>query len=439
MERYSEYKDSGVKWLGEIPKHWEMKRWRYLMTENTTKNSDCKEKLQLQFRYGDIVKKANQSEESDVLDTISKYTVVKPEDIMINGLNLNYDFVSQRVAQVKEHGVITSAYISLRPTQISNSRYYTYFLKSMDAKKMFHGMGTGIRLTLSYNELKNQFIPCPSLKEQTAIASYLDTTTAQIDAAIAQQRKMIDLLNERKQIIINNAVTKGLNPNVKMKDSGVEWIGKVPEHWEVRKIKTVLKEGNSIKIGPFGSSLTGKVDIDLPYKIYGQWNIVGGDFFAGTNYISEKTFDELKVYEVIPGDIMISMMGTVGKCRVVPLDIQKGIMDSHVVKIRLNNKLVDNRYFEYFYDKDNSSIIFNNIQFMKKGSIMDGLNSSIIKSLILTFPSIKEQKEIIEYLNAIVGKIDRTVNNIKSKINLLQERKQIIINDVVTGKVKVSN
>ena len=153
MQRYDSYKDSGVKWLGEIPSHWEMKRWRFLMNENAKKNSDCKLRLQLQFRYGDIVRKANQSEESDVLDTISKYTVVAPNDIMINGLNLNYDFISQRVAQVKEEGVITSAYISLRPTQIANSSYYTYFLKSMDAKKMFHGMGTGIRLTLSYNEL----------------------------------------------------------------------------------------------------------------------------------------------------------------------------------------------------------------------------------------------------------------------------------------------
>lgn len=163
MERYSEYKDSGVKWLGQIPSHWEMQRWRFLMSENCRKNADCNVRLQLQFKYGDIVQKSNQSEDSDVLETISKYTVVEPNDIMINGLNLNYDFVSQRVAQVREEGVITSAYVSLRPTQIANSRYYTYFLKSMDSKKMFHGMGTGIRLTLSYNELKNQFIPHPSL------------------------------------------------------------------------------------------------------------------------------------------------------------------------------------------------------------------------------------------------------------------------------------
>ncbi len=200
-------KPSGIDWIGDIPEHWEMKRWWFLMRENTQKNTNCKFRLQLQFRYGDIVRKSNQSEESDVLETISKYTIVQPNDIMINGLNLNYDFVSQRVAQVTESGVVTSAYICLRPTDIANSKYYTYLLKAMDAKKMFHGMGTGIRLTLSYNELKNQFIPYPSNREQAAIVSYLDAATSKIDVAIAQQQKMIELMNEYKQIIINDVVT----------------------------------------------------------------------------------------------------------------------------------------------------------------------------------------------------------------------------------------
>ena len=183
MKRYDSYKDSGVKWLGEIPSHWKMERWRFLMNENVSKNNNCNVRLQLQFKYGDIVRKSNQSEEKDVLETISKYTVVEPDDIMINGLNLNYDFISQRVARVREEGAITSAYVSLRPTEIADSRFYTYFLKSMDAKKMFHGMGTGIRLTLSYNELKNQFLPKPSIKEQEAIANYLDSATSKISSS----------------------------------------------------------------------------------------------------------------------------------------------------------------------------------------------------------------------------------------------------------------
>lgn len=437
MEKYSEYKDSGVKWLGEIPSHWNMLALKHILKlkkDVVGRRSSQYDLLSLTLKG--VVKRDMENPEGKFPASFDTYQAVEPKDFIF--CNFDNEETPRAVGLSPYKGMITGAYdvLSRKNPKLTDGFLIYYFLYIDDAKR-FKPLYKGLRKTVPFDSFMSYKIPVPSLKEQDAIVSYLDTATAKIDAAIAQQQKMIDLLNERKQIIINNAVTKGLNPNVKMKDSGVEWIGVVPEHWEVRKIKTVLKDGNSIKIGPFGSSLTGKVDMDLPYKVYGQWNIVGGDFFAGTNYISEKTFNELKVYEVVPGDIMISMMGTVGKCRVVPLSILKGIMDSHVVKIRLNNKLIENRYFEYFYDKDNSSIIFNNIQFMKKGSIMDGLNSSIIKSLILTFPSIKEQKEIIEYLNSKIGKIDSAVNNIKRKINLLQERKQIIINDVVTGKVKV--
>ena len=222
MKRYESYKDSGVKWLGEIPGHWEVKRFRFLFSENKTKNTKLKEKKQLQFRYGEIVPKERQDIDEESSKIISKYTIVKERDIIINGLNLNYDFISQRVAMVREPGIITSAYISLRSKIELNTCFYNYFMKAMDSRMLFHGMGSGIRLTLSYDNLKNLFFPYPDIAEQTAIANYLDSVTSKIDEAISQQQKMIDLLNERKQIIIQNAVTKGLDPNAKMKDSGVE-------------------------------------------------------------------------------------------------------------------------------------------------------------------------------------------------------------------------
>ena len=404
MQRYDTYKDSGVQWLGEIPSHWEMKRWRFLMSENTTKNTNCKERLQLQFRYGDIVRKVNQSEESDVLDTISKYTIVEPYDIMINGLNLNYDFISQRVAQVQERGVITSAYISLRPTEIANSRYFTYFLKSMDAKKMFHGMGTGIRLTLSYNELKNQFIPCPSPEEQTAIANYLDTATAKIDAAIAQQQKMIDLLNERKQIIINRAVTKGLNPNAKMKDSGVEWIGEVPEGWEVRKLKHIakLQSGDTISSDSF---------TETGYPVF------GGNGFRG--YTNRFTND---------GDyVLIGRQGAL--CGNVNYAHGQFFASEHAVVV-------------YPYHKENlvwlgEVIRASNLNQYSQSAAQPGLAVSLIQNICYPYPPKEEREGIALYIAKNIKVIDEGIKNYQEQISLLQERKQIIINEVVTGKVKV--
>ena len=412
MERYLSYKPSGVKWLGEIPSHWEMKRWRFLMSENTTKNSNCKERLQLQFRYGDIVRKTNQSEESDVLDTISKYTIVEPDDIMINGLNLNYDFISQRVAQVQERGVITSAYISLRPTEIANSRYFTYFLKSMDAKKMFHGMGTGIRLTLSYNELKNQFIPCPSPDEQSAIAAYLDTATAKIDAAIAQQQKMIDLLNERKQIIINRAVTKGLNPNAKMKDSGVEWIGEVPEGWEIRRLKYLLRQitAPSLSLNKIGleniESGTGKF-------------IKTNSEYEGNGVQFEK------------GDILYGKLRPYLKKVFLAEESGNAVGDFFVFR---PNAKVDGRYMQLVLL---SQTLTDEINSSTYGAKMPRVSIDYMGGLNIPWPSLDEQKAIVEYIHKDCRPIDDAIDVADKQISLLQERKQIIINEVVTGKVRV--
>ena len=142
-------------------------------------------------------------------------------------------------------------------------------------------------------------------------------------------------------------------------------------------------------------------------------------------------------YKVVEGDILVSMMGTIGKCATVPKNIKDGVMDSHVVKISLNKSLFDNRYFEYFYDKDYSNIAFNEINKLKGGSIMDGLNSSIIKNLSITVPPLYEQQEIASYLDKRCAQIDASICKAKREIELLQEYKQSLITEVVTGKRKV--
>lgn len=432
MQRYDSYKDSGVKWLGEIPSHWEMKRWRFLMNENAKKNSDCKLRLQLQFRYGDIVRKANQSEESDVLDTISKYTVVAPNDIMINGLNLNYDFISQRVAQVKEEGVITSAYISLRPTPLANSRYYTYFLKSMDAKKMFHGMGTGIRLTLSYNELKNQFIPMPSLKEQEAIANYLDSATSKIEEAISQQQKMIDLLNERKQIIINNAVTKGLDPNVKMKPSGIDWIGDIPEHWEVRRIKYIANIYG--RIGFRGYNASDLVDEGDGAITLSPSNMKDNKMqYSKRTYLSWNKYYESPEIMINNGDVLFVKTGsTYGKsCLVENLPMEATINPQLIV---FKEFKCNNRFLSLVLQTES---IKYQVELSVIGGTIPTISQEKILNYIMPLPSEKEQNKIVEWIQETIEPIQSVIEKIKNKISLLQERKQIIINDVVTGKVKV--
>ena len=411
MERYNEYKDSGVQWLGEIPSHWDMQRWRFLLTENKVKNTDCKVKVQLQFKYGDIVRKANQDEDAGVLETISKYTVVAPDDIMINGLNLNYDFISQRVAQVRENGVITSAYVSLRPTSLACSRYYTYFLKSMDFKKMFHGMGTGIRLTLSYNELKNQFIPFPSIAEQQAIADYLDTATAKIDEAIAQQQKMIDLLNERKQIIINNAVTKGLNPSAPMKDSGVDWIGEIPEHWKVMKLKHVTS-----KIGS-GSTPRGGAEVyqDSGIMFLRSQNVYNdGLKLDDVAHIVDGVHQKMKGTQVKYNDILYNITGgSIGRCCCYDREDEANV-NQHVSIVRPKGIIA--KYLMYNLQSDNAQ---RQLRETLKGGNREGLAAVTFKEfLILTCPK-EEQNQIVSHIERMFVNIDRAISNATKQISLL--------------------
>ena len=416
MEKYSSYKDSGFAWMGQIPSHWETRRFRFLLAENSLQNTDLKERKQLQFKYGDIVPKANQSEDKDVLDTIKKYTVVAPGDIMINGLNLNYDFISQRVAQVQEPGVITSAYVSLRPLEGANSKYYTYYMKAMDAQKMFHGMGSGVRLTLSYDNLKNLFFPYPSPEEQDAMVAYLDAATAKIDEAIAQQRQMIELLDERKQIIFNQTVTKGLYSNAKMKDSGIDWIGGIPVRWSVDKLKLyyTFEKGKNAQL--YTNEYVGKNP--GAYPVYsGQTE---NDGIMG--FIDSFDYD---VDECL-------FTTTVGAKVMTPKILRGKFSLSQNCLIMKRSREIVNDYVYYFLLS-----MFPHKKALIPSHMQPSLRVEDMKTYKVLVPSIEEQYRIADYLNFQCLAINNVIEASNDLISLLQERKQIIINDVVTGKVKV--
>ena len=434
MLKYKEYKDSGIWWLGEIPSHWNIIKSKYLWTEIDGRSEFGSEQRLSVSQYDGV----RESTEASRSESLKSYKIVDKDNLVINimlawlgGLGVS-----------QHHGIVSPAYCVYKLIGNNNPRYLHYLYRTPLYMAEFARHSTGIvpsRWRMYTDEFGQVLTILPPIEEQDVMVKYLDKATAKIDEAIAQQQKMIDLLNERKQIIIQKAVTKGLNPNVTMKNSGIDWIGNIPEHWSVMKIRNFLEQGkDGIKIGPFGSSLTGKVDSDYPFKVYGQWNITSNDFNAGKNYVSKDTFNALQSYLVVSGDILVSMMGTVGKCAIVPENICPGIMDSHVIKIRLNKSIICNEFFVLAYDKDNNIGTYDCIQILKKGSIMDGLNSSIVKEIKIALPpTIDEQKSIVDYINVHISPIDHAISSIRSTINLLQERKQIIINEVVTGKVKV--
>ena len=204
-------KNSGISWIGEIPEHWEVKRIASLFTGRVQANTDFKYHHAFKFYYGTLVPKNEVGDFEEYRDTYVKYSVLQKDDIMINGLNLNYDFVSQRVAIAPSDGIITSAYVVARPRKGTNALYYNYLFKTMDNMKLFHGMGTGIRLTLSFDEMKKQVVVVPPQDEQQAIVAYIEEKCEKIDKLASELQSEIDYLKEYKQRLIADCVTGQVN------------------------------------------------------------------------------------------------------------------------------------------------------------------------------------------------------------------------------------
>lgn len=201
------FKPTNIPWLPEIPEHWEEKRLSTQFTGDVQVNKDFTVKHAFKFNYGELVPKNEVGAPEEYRDVYVRYSLIKEGDILINGLNLNYDFVSQRVACAPADGIITSAYVVCRPRKNVNYNYYTLLFKAMDSMKLFHGMGSGIRLTLSFKELKKQLLSVPPIEGQHAIVSYITERTAKIDSLIEKLNKEIECVKEYKQRLVSDVVT----------------------------------------------------------------------------------------------------------------------------------------------------------------------------------------------------------------------------------------
>ena len=433
MERYERYKDSGVKWIGKIPGHWGMYKLKYLFKLNKNKNIGNKCNTILSLSYGKIKIKKDLNE-GLTPESYESYQLLSTGDIVIRSTDLQNDHTSLRTGLVKIEGAITSAYIGLKNLDMSlcDSRFYHYFLHDWDITKAIYNQGKGLRQSLNWDDIKNMLIPVLDISEQTAIANYLDSTTAKIDEAIAQQQKMIDLLNERKQIIINNAVTKGLNPDAPMKDSGVDWIGEIPEHWEIKKLKHVCQAFG--RIGFRGYSTTDLVDEGEGCITLSPSNMRDGKMQYGRcTYLSWEKYEESPEIKVFNGDILFVKTGsTYGKSSIVEdLPLEATINPQLLV---FKNFTCNNMFLANVLQ---STAIKTQVEISVIGGTIPTISQQKILNYVFPFPTEDEQYAIVEYVESKSAPINSAIKAEEKQISLLQERKQIIINDVVTGKVKV--
>lgn len=446
MQRYDTYKDSGVKWLGEIPGHWEsipLKKC-FISSESGLWGDDPKQNDDdaicirvADFDYSKFSIKTDNLTLRSYGTILSENKKLKKGDLLLEKSGGGELFPVGRVVRYnKDLGKTTcSNFIQkLSPSQNYCSSFLCYLFSSMYTKKvngLYFNQTTGIQ-NLKIKEYLNQTVFLPPFFEQTAIANYLDTATAKIDTAIAQQQKMIDLLNERKQIIINKAVTRGLNLNVKMKDSGVEWIGEVPEHWEVRKLKHITKIFGRIGFRGYNAS-------DLVNEGEGAITLSPSNMkdnkmrYEKCSYLSWNKYYESPEIMINNGDVLFVKTGsTYGKsCLVSGLPMEATINPQLVV---FKDFECNNEFFSYILQS-------NSIRYQVELSVIGGTIPTISQEKILNYlapmPLVEEQKRIVTAIKQKCQPIEDAIIAANKQISLLQERKQIIINEVVTGKVKV--
>lgn len=423
MKRYDEYIETGYKFLPQLPSGWDLKLGRSCFEENKKKNSDLQERLLLQFKYGTIIRKASQEIKKDDETVLAKYTVVEPNDIMLNGLNLNYDFVSQRVGIVEEKGTITSAYLALRCRDLYNPFYANYMLKALDSQKIFHGMGSGVRLTLGYPEFSRIQFPVPSCDEQDQIVRYLDWQVSKINHLIHGYQKQIKLLKERRQTIIDRATTQGINENATYKSSGVNWIDNIPTHWNMVYAKKLFAQRKD-KAFPNDIQLTSS----QKYGIISQEEFMK---LEGRRLTVVMTGEDILKHVGI-GDFVISMRSFQGG---LEYSYVEGKISSAYVMLIPNKDKVYDEYFKWLLkSKPYIKALQGTSDLVRDGQALRYANFA--KVYLPEIP-LDEQKEIAEYIAAEVAKIDNALPTFQKEIELLREYRTRLISDVVTGQIDV--
>ncbi|MER9023240.1 hypothetical protein NKI01_11830 [Mesorhizobium sp. M0815] len=275
--------------------------------------------------------------------------------------------------------------------------------------------------------------PVPPLETQRSIARFLDEQTARIDGLIEKKRALVDQLAEKRQALITRAVTKGLNPATPLRPSGIDWLGDIPAHWEVLPVKRLLEDAVGLQMGPFGGMLTNLPDYETGYKLYGQENTISGDFSLGRRWIEEERYQELKRYELQPGDLVITRKGSLGNCRRVPGDILPGIADSDTIRIRPNTSRLRPEWALLLLHE--ARFVSEQITAERRGAILSGLNTTVVGSLLFTVPPTAEQSQIIQQIDNEIGPIQNVVALIDTSISRLQEHRAALVTAAVTGQV----
>jgi type I restriction enzyme S subunit len=414
MPKYQTYKDSTEGWIGDVPEHWDIRKLKHLFYEkkhrpNMSLNCGA-------ISFGKVVTK---DDEKILLSTKASYQEVLSGEFLINPLNLNYDLISLRIALSEIDVVVSAGYIVIREKEELQKQYFKYLLHRYDVAYM-KLLGSGVRQTISFNHIANSLLVFPPLEEQSLIAAFLDKKTAQIDDAIAIKEQQISLLKERKQIIIQQAVTQGLDPNVPLKESGIIGVGLVPEHWDIVFNRRVFRE-NSRKV---------KGD-ELPLSLSQVDGVIPSNDMKERS-LSPSHRNNFKL--CFPGDLVVNRFK--GHLGVFFKSEYEGIVTFHYGVFE-PQKGVHTKFFEHLYHTEPYKAIYAGASNGMTVGLQNLSNQNFYMIKTIRPPE-KEQVEICKYIEKISNEINIAIGGIELQIEKLKEYKTTLINSAVTGKIKIT-
>ena len=428
-----EMKDSGIAWIGAMPRAWKMNTIAQIFLQVKCKNTGLQEKNLLSLSYGKVKRKSIDTVEGLLPESFDGYNIIEKDDIVLRLTDLQNDHTSLRVGLAEERGIITSAYLTIRNRSNFCPKYLYYYLHSFDIAKGFYGMGAGVRQGLNWDGVKWLKILAPSVPEQERIAAFLDAECAEIDAVLEKTRASIEEYKKLKQAIITQAVTKGIRGDRPMKDSGIEWIGDIPESWEVSSVRYIGQLQNGIsKGGEFFGKGFPFVSYGDVYKNYELPHSVSG--------LIDTTEDERATYSVEYGDIFFTRTSEtieeVGFSCVCKRSIPNATFAGFIIRLRpfcTDEKILTDYAKYYFRGEHIRAYLVKEMNLVTRAS----LGQTLLKGMSVIVPPKSVQKEIAEYLDDKCADIDALVAKKQQYLTEVENYKQSLIYEYVTGKKEV--
>ena len=423
MQAYPKYKDSGIPWLGQIPEHWETKQLSQVAFEHFISNKEVHHQNLLSLSYGNIVRKDINTTGGLLPASFDTYQIVKDGNIVLRLTDLQNDHKSLRVGLAKEEGIVTSAYVCLgiSDREYVNPTYLYRLLHTYDIWKLFYSMGGGIRQGLNWQGLRKLQVVVPPLAEQKRIVEFIDSKTQKIDAYVVERERELQALSKLKQSEIAAAVTRGLNPNVPLKECPNLLGNSCPENWEMIRNKSFLSLTGE-KVGNRASEYT---LLSLTTR-----GVIVRDIESGKGKFP-KDFDD---YQIVRHNELVFCLFDIDETpRTVGLVDVEGMITGAYTALKVDETIALPEYIYNYY------ICVDDIKGLKP--YYSGLRKTVradkFLQLYIPIPPIEEQRAIVEYIDRKCGNINSLISELEAEIAYLKEYKQRLIADAVTGKIMI--